>query len=166
MYVNRKLNNGGGDSVPPVPVKNVWTFIVGRNQNVYAQYTMLIDRYFLFFSTLMLFKFYMIFFRFIFVKLITENYINYIYNVFVLFLKEKKNVVTCMLYKLIKGENTSETKKEIKPATCGSGTVYLFGAPEFTPVFSGFCVTQSLAFLVMFCRSLFVPLFLWPLSLG
>jgi hypothetical protein len=46
MYVNRKLNNGGGNSVPPVPVKNVWTFIVGRNQNVYAQYTMLIDRYF------------------------------------------------------------------------------------------------------------------------
>jgi hypothetical protein len=34
------------------------------------------------------------------------------------------------------------------------------------PVFSGVCVTQSLVFFVVFCRSLFVPLFFvsWPLG--
>jgi len=32
-------------------------------------------------------------------------------------------------------------------ATTGAGTTYSSGAPEFTPVFSGFCVTRSVEFL-------------------
>ena len=48
-------------------------------------------------------------------------------------------------------------------ATSGAGTTYPFGAPEFTPVFSGVRVTRSLVLCV--CRSLFVLLsfFFWPL---
>jgi hypothetical protein len=40
--------------------------------------------------------------------------------------------------------------------TNGAGTVDPSGAPEFTPVFSGVCVTRSLVLCVMFCKSLFV----------
>jgi hypothetical protein len=35
-------------------------------------------------------------------------------------------------------------------ATSGAGTAYPFGAPEFIPVFSGVCVTQSLVLYVCF----------------
>ena len=42
-------------------------------------------------------------------------------------------------------------------ATCGAGTAYLYGAPEFTPVYIGVRSTRSLVFCVMFWRSLFVP---------
>ena len=38
------------------------------------------------------------------------------------------------------------------------GTDYPFGAPGFTPVFSGVRVTQSLAFCIAFCRPLFIHL--------
>jgi hypothetical protein len=41
-----------------------------------------------------------------------------------------------------------------------SGIAYPSGAPEFTPVFCGVCVAQSLFFCVVFCRSLFVPFFI------
>jgi len=41
-------------------------------------------------------------------------------------------------------------------ATSGAGTAYLSGAPEFTPVFSGIHVSQSLVFCVLFCRSLLI----------
>ena len=47
-------------------------------------------------------------------------------------------------------------------ATSGAGTAYPSGAPEFTPIFSGVCVTRSLVLMCMFCRSLFV-FFFWPL---
>jgi hypothetical protein len=40
--------------------------------------------------------------------------------------------------------------------TCGAGTVYLPGAPEFTPVFSGFRVDQSLIYSVLLCMLMFV----------
>jgi len=41
----------------------------------------------------------------------------------------------------------------------------LFGAPEFTPVFSGVRVIRSLVVCFIFCRSLFVLLsfFFWPM---
>ena len=50
-------------------------------------------------------------------------------------------------------------------ATCGVITDHSSEAPEFTPGFSGVRVAQSFLFCVMFCRSLFVPLyfFFWPL---
>ena len=41
-------------------------------------------------------------------------------------------------------------------ATCGVGTAYLSGVPEFTSGFSGVRVAQSLVFCVLFCLSLFV----------
>jgi len=51
-------------------------------------------------------------------------------------------------------------------ATCGAGTSYLLGAPEFSPqVFNGVHVARSLVFCVMFCITLlfccfsFLPLF-------
>ena len=40
----------------------------------------------------------------------------------------------------------------------GAGTTYPSGAPEFTPVFSGVRVIQSLVLCVLFCRSFFVLL--------
>jgi len=43
-------------------------------------------------------------------------------------------------------------------ATSGAGTAYPSGAPEFTPGFCGVRVTQSISFMCMFCRSLFVLL--------
>ena len=43
-------------------------------------------------------------------------------------------------------------------ATCGAGTVYPFGALEFTPVFSVVRVARSLVFYVILCRLLFVLL--------
>ena len=50
-------------------------------------------------------------------------------------------------------------------ATSGAGTADPSGAQEFTPVFSGVRATRSLVFMCMFCRSLFVLLyiFFWPL---
>jgi hypothetical protein len=36
-------------------------------------------------------------------------------------------------------------------ATCGVGTAYLSGVPEFTSGFSGVRVAQSLVFCVLFC---------------
>jgi hypothetical protein len=50
-------------------------------------------------------------------------------------------------------------------ATCGTGTAYPSGVPEFTPIFSGVCIARYLVFCVMFCKSLFVLLtILTPLS--
>jgi hypothetical protein len=49
--------------------------------------------------------------------------------------------------------------------TCGVGTAYPFGASEFTPGFSLIRVARSLAFCVVFCRSLFV-LFLLAIVLS
>ena len=40
-------------------------------------------------------------------------------------------------------------KSNTTGATCGAGTAYPSGAPDFTPGFSGACVTQSLVFCVM-----------------
>jgi hypothetical protein len=50
-------------------------------------------------------------------------------------------------------------------ATCGVGTAYLSGAPEFTYGFSGVRVAQSLVFCVLFCRffCVFLSFFLLPL---
>ena len=45
-------------------------------------------------------------------------------------------------------------KSNTMGATCGAGTAYPSGAPEFTPVFSGVRVVQSLVFCEMLCRSL------------
>jgi hypothetical protein len=42
-------------------------------------------------------------------------------------------------------------------ATSGTGTAYPFGAHEFTPVFSGVRVAQSLVFCVVHCKSSFFP---------
>jgi hypothetical protein len=49
--------------------------------------------------------------------------------------------------------------------TNATGTAYPSRAPEFTPVFSGIGVAQSLFYCVVFCRWLFVLLsfFVWPL---
>jgi hypothetical protein len=44
-------------------------------------------------------------------------------------------------------------------ATCGTGTTFPYGSPEFNPVISGVRVVRSLVFCVMFCRSLSVLLF-------
>ena len=44
-------------------------------------------------------------------------------------------------------------------ATNGAGAVYLSGAPEFTPVFSGVYVAHYFVLSVVSCRSLFVHLF-------
>jgi hypothetical protein len=44
-------------------------------------------------------------------------------------------------------------------ATRGTGTTYPSGEPEFTMVFSELCVSRSLVFCVVFCRSLFYVLF-------
>jgi len=41
-------------------------------------------------------------------------------------------------------------------ATCGAGSAYPSGAPEFTPGFSGVRLAQPLVFCVRFCRSLSV----------
>ena len=49
--------------------------------------------------------------------------------------------------------------------TCEAGTASHSGAPEFTPVFDGVRVAQSLVLCVMFCRSLFV-LFLLAIVLS
>ena len=47
----------------------------------------------------------------------------------------------------------------IKGATCGTEMAYPSGAQEFIPcAFSGVSVARSLAFCVMFCRSLFLVL--------
>jgi hypothetical protein len=56
-------------------------------------------------------------------------------------------------------------KSNTTGATCGSGTVYPFGAPEFTTGCSGARVARSLVFCVVISSSLFVPLyfFFWPL---
>ena len=43
-------------------------------------------------------------------------------------------------------------------ATCGGGTDYPSGVPEFTPVFSGVRVARSFVLCVKFCRSLSVLL--------
>jgi len=45
--------------------------------------------------------------------------------------------------------------------TSEAGTIYPSGAYEFTPSFSAVCVSQSLLSHVVFCRSLFVLLFLF-----
>ena len=50
-------------------------------------------------------------------------------------------------------------------ATCGAGTAYPYGWPEFTPVVSGVRFVRSLVFCVLFCRSLFV-LFLLAIVLS
>ena len=39
--------------------------------------------------------------------------------------------------------------------TCGAGTAYLSGSPEFTLGFSEVCVAQYFVFCVMLCRSIF-----------
>ena len=44
-------------------------------------------------------------------------------------------------------------------ATSGAGTAYPFGAHEFTPVFSGVRVAQSLVFCVVHCKSSFFSFF-------
>jgi len=51
-------------------------------------------------------------------------------------------------------------------ATCGAGTAYPSGAPEFTPGFSGVFVARSLVFCEMFYRSFFVlvSFFFWPIN--
>ena len=50
-------------------------------------------------------------------------------------------------------------------STCGAGTAYLSGAHDFTPSFSWCSCYSIFSFISMFCRSLFVPfyLFYWPL---
>ena len=49
--------------------------------------------------------------------------------------------------------------------TSGAGTAYPYGAPEFTPPFSGVRVFSSVIFCGVFCSSFFVFLsfFAWPL---
>ena len=61
-------------------------------------------------------------------------------------------ILTIIFEHLQKNTNQSNTKG----VTSGAGTAYPSGTPEFTPVFSGVRVPQSLVFSVMFCRSLFV----------
>ena len=56
-------------------------------------------------------------------------------------------------------------KNNTTGATCGVGTAYPSGTPEFTPVASGVCVTGSLVLCVMFCRLLFV-LYLFILAIA
>ena len=51
-------------------------------------------------------------------------------------------------------------KSNAAGATCGGSTTYPSGAPEFTQIFSGVHVAQSLVFCVLFCRSLFDYLWL------
>ena len=56
-------------------------------------------------------------------------------------------------------------KSKTMGATCGAGTAYPYGWPEFTPVVSGVRFVRSLVFCVLFCRSLFV-LFLLAIVLS
>jgi hypothetical protein len=48
-------------------------------------------------------------------------------------------------------------------AISGAGTAYPSGSPACIPCVSGVRVALSLAFCAMFCRSLFVFFFFWPL---
>ena len=58
-------------------------------------------------------------------------------------------------------------KSTMTGSTSGAGTPCPSGAPEFTPVFSGFRVAQFFVFCVMFCRLLFVLLsFFWFIVLS
>ena len=56
-------------------------------------------------------------------------------------------------------------KSHMTGVTCGAGTVYPSGAPEFTTSFSGVRDARFLVFCVMFCRSLFA-LFLLAIVLS
>ena len=49
--------------------------------------------------------------------------------------------------------------------TCGAGTANLYGASDFTPIFSGIRVAQPLVFCIMSCRLLFglLSFFFWSL---
>ena len=49
--------------------------------------------------------------------------------------------------------------------TCGAGSAYPPVAYEFTPVYCKVCVARPLVFCVMFCRSLFVLLSIFPWQL-
>ena len=60
-----------------------------------------------------------------------------------------------ILYQMIVSFNST-----MVDATSGAGAAYPSGAPEFSPVFSGFYVAYSLYYFVVFCRSLFVFFYL------
>ena len=66
-----------------------------------------------------------------------------------------------MKYHRVSNKNTSNTADAIS----GAGTVYTSGAHEFTPVFSGVRVAQSLIFCVVFFRLMLFLLsfFFWTL---
>ena len=66
-----------------------------------------------------------------------------------------------MKYHRVSNKSTSNTADAIS----GAGTVYTSGAPEFTPVFSGVRVAQSLIFCVVFFRLMLFLLsfFFWTL---
>ena len=51
-------------------------------------------------------------------------------------------------------------KSNTTGATCGAGTAYTSGAPEFIPDFQWGSRARSLVFCLMFCRPLFVPFLL------
>ena len=106
----------------------------------------------------------------------TKQYYSWLLNISIgaLFLSGKSqlassikilqsNLIELRLVK-VKGDYPVSSNKPsiliIRGYTSEAGTIYPSGTPEFTPVFSGVRFVRSLRFFcVVFCRSLFVPLF-------
>ena len=60
----------------------------------------------------------------------------------------------------------SNTKKHTTGVISGIGTGYASGAPESTLDFSGVRLAESISFLVVFCRSSFVLVFIFHLVIA
>ena len=58
-------------------------------------------------------------------------------------------------YDMSSNTNIENVITEQRAPHCGIGTDYLFGAPQYAPVFSGVHVARSLDLCVLDCRSLF-----------
>jgi hypothetical protein len=63
-----------------------------------------------------------------------------------------------MIIDMMQIEKIENVITEQRAPHCGIGTDYLFGAPQYAPVFSGVHVARSLDLCVLDCRSLFVRL--------
>ena len=70
----------------------------------------------------------------------------------------QQNCIKILTVKVSTKWNIQNSKIFYDVSTCGKGTAYAPGAPEFNPCFSGVRDARSLAFCVMFCRSLFILL--------
>ena len=77
---------------------------------------------------------------------------------FVSHLLFQQNCIKILTVKLSTKWNIQNSKIFYDVSTCGKGTAYAPGASEFNPCFSGVRDARSLAFCVMFYRSLFILL--------